>query len=170
MSIDSREVARLFRLHSPLIYSRALRLLGTNAEAEEVTQDAFVRLLTTTSSPPEENRFVPWLCTLTTNLCLNRLRDDDRHALLRATTLKPGGEEQVPGSQPVLLQVRRLLAKADERLAQAAVYVLVDGMTHEEAAGFLRVSPRTVGNLVERFKEWARNELEDEATARRGDS
>jgi RNA polymerase sigma-70 factor (ECF subfamily) len=159
LSVDSSDVARLFRKHSPLVYARALRLLGSRSEAEEVTQDAFVRLLTTTSNAPAGNQTVPWLCTLTTNLCLNRLRDHERHDLLHATVLQHTQDAE-PAQQPVLVQMRRLLARADEKLARAAVYVLVDGMTHEEAAEYLEVSPRTVGNFIDRFKEWALRDME----------
>ena len=48
-----------------------------------------------------------------------------------------------------------LLAEADEKQAQAAVYVYLDGMSHEEAAELLGVSKRTVGNLIDRFVAWA---------------
>jgi len=42
----------------------------------------------------------------------------------------------------------------------------VDGMTHEEAASYMEVSPRTVGNLVDRFRTWARDELDERAAGR----
>jgi len=161
LGIDSREVARLFRAHGSLVYARSLRLLGSDAEADEVTQDAFVRLLTTTSNVPDGNEIVPWLYTLTTNLCLNRLRNRRRRDALHDTTLKPPAEADSP-SPSALAQVRALLASADEREARAAICVLVDGMTHDEAAEHLGVSRRTVGNLVERFKVWAQARLEEE--------
>jgi DNA-directed RNA polymerase specialized sigma24 family protein len=39
------------------------------------------------------------------------------------------------------------------------VYVYVEGLSHEEAAELLGVSRRTIGNLLDRFVEWAREQV-----------
>jgi RNA polymerase sigma-70 factor (ECF subfamily) len=70
-----------------------------------------------------------------------------------------GAERTDPASPEDVLLMRQLLAEADERQAAAAVYVLMDGMSHEEAAEVLGVSKRTVGNLLERFQAWARERM-----------
>ena len=68
-----------------------------------------------------------------------------------------------------LVLLRRLLETADERQATAAVYVFLDGMSHEEEAALLGVSKRTVGNLLERFQAWAQAQLEPRASQAPGE-
>jgi RNA polymerase sigma-70 factor (ECF subfamily) len=90
-----------------------------------------------------------WLYRITTNLCLNRLRDRRRRSELRQEL----DEEQAATGRRMELtpDVRKLLAALPEQEAAAGVYYHVDGMTHEEIAGVLGVSRRTAGNLVARF-------------------
>ena len=99
-----------------------------------------------------------WLYQITTHYCLNLIRDRGRRRQLLEQNVIPevqaGAEERrTPTSDLVLLQ--QLLAAADEQQAQAAVYVFLDGLSHEEAAELMAVSKRTVGNLIERFLAWA---------------
>ena len=59
------------------------------------------------------------------------------------------------------LVLRKLLSEAAPDQARAAVYVYIDGMSHQDAAELLNISRRSVGNLLERFNQWARKRLED---------
>lgn len=156
VALDARDIGVLFRKHGPLVYGRARRLLGTHEDAEEATQEVFVRVLTGAETLPPESERVPWLCRITTNLCLNRLRDRRRRGELFDAQVKPATSDHDARGPDLPVEVRALLARADEREAAAAVYVFVDGMSHDEAAELLGVSRRTVGNLIERFTSWAR--------------
>lgn len=156
MSAQSRDVAQLFERHGPMVYGRARRLLGSHEDAQEATQEVFVRVITGAEKRPPEGELVPWLCRITTNFCLNKLRDSQRRRVLLDTRGKSTLGEPASSEPDVLAQARRLFARADERQAQAAVYVFIDGMSHDEAAEMLGVSRRTVGNLLDRFTAWAR--------------
>ena len=153
-SVQSQEIAELFRRHGPSVYRRALRILGNAADAEEATQEIFVRALRSSEAFEQRSQLTTWLYQIATNYCLNLLRDHARRHALRAEHLPGGPAAQAPHAEEIAL-VRGLLARADEREARAAVYVFIDGMSHEEAAELLGVSKRTVGNLVERFRAWA---------------
>lgn len=155
---DSQQISLLFNQHGPRVYRRALRLLGNPADAEEATQEIFIRAFRSAGSFRQQSQMTTWLYQIATNYCLNLIRDRSRRAALHDEHVAPLTDdacrpEPVRPDDVVLL--RRLLADADERQAAAAVYVFLDGMSHEEAASVLGVSKRTVGNLLERFQEWA---------------
>ncbi len=156
--MDAR-IADWFEAYGPVVYRRALQLLGTPAAAEEATQEVFVRAARAIHKYDPRAKPSTWLYRITTNHCLNALRDERRRAELlaeRSEEVTPGA----PGYDPEkMAAMRALLGRADEREAAAAVAVFVDGMSHAEAAEVLGVSRRTVGNLVERFMAWAREEL-----------
>ncbi|MFY0528964.1 RNA polymerase sigma factor [Archangium gephyra] len=155
---DSQQISLLFNQHGPRVYRRALRLLGNPADAEEATQEIFIRAFRSAGSFRQQSQMTTWLYQIATNYCLNLIRDRSRRTALHDEHVAPLADdasrsEQVRPDDVVLL--RRLLADADERQAAAAVYVFLDGMSHDEAASVLGVSKRTVGNLLERFQEWA---------------
>lgn len=158
MPADSGDVARLFELHGPMVYGRARRLLGSHEDAQEATQEVFVRVITGAGRMPPPGELIAWLSRITTNYCLNKLRDASRRRQLLDTQRGPEGEGPSSAGPDLLAQARALLADADERQAQAAVYVYIDGMSHDEAAEMLGVSRRTVGNLLERFTAWVREQ------------
>lgn len=148
------DVGALFRLHGPMVFRRALRLLGRKEDAEEATQEVFIRAMRGMQEFEGRSSVTTWLYQVTTNYCLNQLRDHGRRKQLFAENFV--AEENSSASESDLLHLRRLLAEADEQQARAAVYVYLDGMSHEEAAELLGVSKRTVGNFIDRFLAWAR--------------
>ena len=149
----------LFRRYGPLVYRRALQLLGSPAAAEEAVQEVFIRAMKARDRFDPRAKPSTWLYRITTNYCLNQIRDSKR----RQELLDERAEEVTPASvardPQKLAMVRELLAEADPRQAEAAAAVYVDGMSHAEAAKVIGVSRRTVGNLCDRFVTWARDRL-----------
>lgn len=159
---DSRHIAQLFERHGPRVYRRALRLLGSPEDAEEATQEIFLRVFRSVGEFREQSQLTTWLYQITTNYCLNLIRDRSRRAELYEAHVVPMADESSrsdPTRPEDLVLLRRLLVTADAQQAAAAVYVFLDGMSHEEAAGLLGVSKRTVGNLLERFQAWAQEQI-----------
>src|SRR5687768_17191055 len=86
---EPRDVARLFGDHGPMVYGRARRLLGSHHDAQEATQEVFIRVMTGAEKVPPAGEVVPWLCRITTNYCLNKLRDGGRRRALFDTRVGP---------------------------------------------------------------------------------
>lgn len=155
--LGSMEVGDLFKRHGGMVYRRALRILGNPADAEEATQEVFVRVCNRAEEFRGQSQVTTWLYRITTNYCLNLLRDRSRRKeLLAEHGADPPGAPASPGD---LLLLRRLLAGADPEQARVALCVYLDGMTHEEVAAVLGVSRRTVGNVLARFDAWARAQV-----------
>lgn len=163
---DQRRLAWLFDSYSALVYRRARRLLGNQADAEEVLQDIFVRVMSQDLETETEGDLVGWFYRVTTNLCLNRIRNARRRRELFREHIAPeaGREPEAEGDADAELTIRWLLANADERQALCAAYAYLDEMKYEEIAEVMGVSKRTVSNLMDRFKDWARRELERAST------
>ncbi|MEZ4472859.1 MAG: RNA polymerase sigma factor [bacterium] len=154
----AEEVARLFRLHGPQVYRRALRLLGNATDAEEALQDVFLKILDRVDDFDDQDKTLNWLYRITTNHCLNVIRGRKRRlAATEAFRVAPQRADHTVAVDATLL--RELLSRADPREAEAAVYVHLDGMSYSEAAPLLGVSKRTVGNLIARFDAWAATAL-----------
>ncbi len=66
--------AMLVRRHQGALFNFALRHVGAQAVAEELVQDAFVRVVQNAADFKHEARFTTWLYTILRNLCIDQLR------------------------------------------------------------------------------------------------
>jgi RNA polymerase sigma-70 factor (ECF subfamily) len=64
----------LVEAYQARVYTLALRMLGNEREAEDAAQEAFLHAYTRLASYKPEWRFKTWLMTITSNLCIDRLR------------------------------------------------------------------------------------------------
>ena len=146
-----------FRLHSGAVYRRALRLLGNPADAEEVLQDVFVKLSQRAETLDGKEPLLAWLYRLTSNQCIDLIRQRKRRSELLAINYHPEVTYSwVPEDTVTLHKVLESLAPD---LAAAAIYAYCDGMPHHEIAEVLGVSKSTVGNLLDRVQKRARKLL-----------
>jgi RNA polymerase sigma-70 factor (ECF subfamily) len=142
---------RIYVRYSRGVYRRALQLLGDKEGARDATQEVFIRVMRNGGSLPAEPTPTAWLYRVTTNLCLNRLRDRHRQEALLAskyavdTVAAPAGETRTA--------VAQILGRVPEDLQDVAIYFFVDGLTYDEIAPMLGVSRRTVSNRLSAFRE-----------------
>jgi len=92
---DRQAFTVLVRRHQSALYNFAVRQIGTPSTAEEVVQDAFVRVVQNAADFKHEARFTTWVYTIVRNLCIDHLR---KRALRRHPSLddsasgKKGGD------------------------------------------------------------------------------
>src|SRR5580658_4361084 len=71
---DAAAFERLYRLHNRRVYSLCLRMVGNTAEAEDLTQEAFLQLFRKIATFRGESAFSTWLHRLAVNVVLMKLR------------------------------------------------------------------------------------------------
>src|SRR5262249_60399284 len=71
---DAAAFERLYRLHNRRVYSLCLRMVGNTAEAEDLTQEAFLQLFRKISTFRGESAFSTWLHRMAVKIVLMRLR------------------------------------------------------------------------------------------------
>jgi len=71
---DSQAFQPLVEAHQGRVYGLAMRMLGNPGEAEDAAQDAFLQAYARLVSYKPEWRFKTWIMTITSNLCIDRLR------------------------------------------------------------------------------------------------
>jgi RNA polymerase sigma-70 factor (ECF subfamily) len=69
---DTFAFERLVIEHQDFVYNLALRTLGNSTDAEDVAQDAFLRVWQALPSFRQQARFRTWLYRIVVNLCYNR--------------------------------------------------------------------------------------------------
>jgi RNA polymerase sigma-70 factor, ECF subfamily len=71
---DAEAFERIYRLHNRRVYALCLRMVGNTAEAEDLTQEAFLQLFRKIGTFRGESAFSTWLHRLAVNVVLMRLR------------------------------------------------------------------------------------------------
>lgn len=140
----------------PGVWRTARRCLGDPAEAEDVAQEAMLRLW---RIAPDwrggEARVTTWLYRVTVNLCTDRLRRSGRGVALDAV---PEPEDAAPGAAAGLIEADRLAAldavllALPERQRQAVVLRHLEGFTNPEIAEIMGIGVEAVESLTARGK------------------
>jgi len=153
-----REAARLLTLRlGPRVLGHARRLLGDAAEAEDVAQEAMLRLWRIAPEwRPGEAKVTTWLYRVTANLCTDRLRKArGGHTGLDAA---PEPEDDRPGPAEAMQQSARMdalqqaLDALPERQRQAVVLRHIEGLGNPEIAGIMGIGTEAVESLTARGK------------------
>jgi RNA polymerase sigma-70 factor (ECF subfamily) len=160
---DERAFQLLSRRHLPAMLGLARRILGNAAEAEDVAQEAFMRVWTHAQRWQPLAQFRTWLTRVVINLCLDRKRRAPWVELETAGDIvdpAPAAGEKAEDDER-----ERMLAAAIEKLPvrqrSAIVLTYGDGMTNAQVAEILDTSVSAVETLLVRAKQNLRRALEN---------
>ena len=125
---DTQLYHELIRPHERSVYMMALSYMKNETEAEDVTQEAFVRAFRKLSSFRSESKFSTWLISITLNEARSRLR---RQSTVRMESLDQPQNEETTVSPALLRDWREIPSQAVERaevrvLLQEAIEALPD--------------------------------------------
>jgi RNA polymerase sigma-70 factor (ECF subfamily) len=139
----------IYSQYSRSVFRRARTILGDADAAKDATQEVFLRAMKTGGSSRLEPSPMAWLYRVTTNLCLNSVRDTKRRGEILSNWMPESSHDEDAEARVI---VQKILAGVPEELQEIAIYYYVDEMSHEEIAALVGVSRRTVGNRLAAFQ------------------
>ena len=162
---DAEAFRSLVRDYHPLAYSLAFKTLNDSQDAEEVVQDAFIKIHQALGGFREEASLKTWILRIVLRLSLNRRRDRARSSWHRlGLHLKDAGDSldsaseagspalQNPESLCISQEVRQLLLKLVDELPDPLREVLTlnsfEELSYEEIARILQIPLGTVGSRM----------------------
>lgn len=154
--MNAAAIEALYRKYGPAVLRRARAILRDEQAARDVMQEVFIQAIRESGAFRGEASPMTWIYRITTNLCLNRIRDEGRRAQLLAENLPDPDEEVKQATAEQRATLAAILRQVPEGLREIAVYHFVDGMSHDEIAALVKVSRRTVGNRLDEFRRVAR--------------
>jgi RNA polymerase sigma-70 factor (ECF subfamily) len=160
------ELQDLYVRYAPVIHRRAWALMGNEEDAHDAVQETFARVIVHWDAFRGEASPLTWMYRISTNHCLNRLRNRRTRAEKREVhRAEIGGEGLAGGGEDFRdgARVRRLLDLADEETRAIVVHVFFDEMTREEAAQAAGISVPTLRKRLNAFLKRARKALEGDA-------
>ena len=157
--------SELVQAHADSVYGLAYRLTGNQQDAEDLTQETFMRVFRSLKSY-RPGTFEGWLHRITTNLFLDMVR---HRQVIRMEAL-PENYDRVPGTlktpeqavDDAMLDPDLEIALAELQPDYRAVVVLCDvvGLTYEEIASTLGLKMGTVRSRIHRARSSLRATLE----------
>lgn len=152
---DAKAAGILTRRLAPRLLSYTTRILRDRAEAEDVVQDAMMRLWQMAPKWQQgDAKLSSWLFKVASNLCTDRLRK--RRGVGLDEIAEP--VDDTPGAADKMMQAERVsaldaaLATLPDRQRQAVVLRHIEGLTNPEIADILDVSVEAVESLTARGK------------------
>jgi RNA polymerase sigma factor (sigma-70 family) len=157
----------IVRAHSSRVYRLAYRLAGNQHDAEDITQDVFIRVFRSLENYTP-GTFEGWLHRITTNLFLDLVR---RRARIRFDALPDDTGDRLAGSAPTPEQayddthldadVQAALAALAPDFRAAVVLCDIEGLSYEEIAATLGIKLGTVRSRIHRGRAQLRAALEE---------
>jgi RNA polymerase sigma-70 factor, ECF subfamily len=128
--VSDEELACTFAEHRPYLHAMAYRMLGSHADADDVVQEAWIRLARVGGGIAELRG---WLTIVTSRICLDLLRARGvrrEQPLEISLSMPPGSQVGNPSSDP---EQEALLAEE----ISLALYVVMDALTPSERVAFV---------------------------------
>jgi RNA polymerase sigma-70 factor (ECF subfamily) len=167
---DRDSFAELMRLHQKQIYNFTYRMLGSEEEAEDLTQDIFVAAFRGIRKFRGEAKFSTWLYRIALNQTRNRIKYLVRRDFFAKQSRRLRSSEENPWENPDLLadiaptpeqwtltkslaiQVQGCLNQMAPQARQILLLRDVQGFSYEELSEMLSLNPGTVKSRLHRAR------------------
>ncbi len=171
---DGAALDALFLRHRERVFGLAFRYLSNRSEAEDVTQETFLRVLDAAGRYREEGSFKTWLLTITSRLCSKKRA---RHSVWRERLVGLFHYSMETASDPGKDPDEALLEQEEARRVRDAVQALppdqrmaivlarFEGLSYEEISEVMGKSVQSVTSLLWR----GRGKLRETLLANRAD-
>ena len=145
---DTNAFEALVVAYQKQVYNLALRTVGNEEDAADMTQEVFLRAYRALGTFRGESKFSVWLYRLTTNVCIDFLRSRRRHL--------PADESVGPEQQLTRSEMRRAVARGLDNLPDDARKILIlrelDGLSYAEIGKVLHLEAGTVKSRLFRAR------------------
>ncbi|MEW6360249.1 MAG: sigma-70 family RNA polymerase sigma factor [Planctomycetota bacterium] len=142
-------------------FGAAYAILGNFHDAEDFTQEAFVRAFQNLERLKDRRKFAPWLCSIAINLCRDWLKRTRPGAISNETQESLHSAEDSPMDETAKFDVKEIVQKAiadlPEQSRMVTTLFYVNGYSQEQVGEFLGIP---VGTVKSRLSK-ARNILKE---------
>lgn len=162
-------ITELYRMCLPVLRAKCRRMLSCAADAEDIAQEVFVRLLESDlpsrTGPTSHPLLLAWIYRTSTRAAIDRLRQQHVRSRYHAApgSAQPQSADSVPepaqfsASAEALVAARRTIEALARTVPPEELEVVIlhrlDRMTQPEIAALTATSERTVRRLLDRFDQ-----------------
>ena len=169
---DREALRTIYCAYKDRVYSMALYAFhGDAATASDVTQEVFLKLMSTIAQYRGDSRFSTWLYRLVINACIDRKRRAHARPIVTDPAVldgvaSPGSHEDEFARHELGRAVRAAVSALPMKLRLAILLRYFEDLSYEEMASALKCSTGTVGSRLNRAHQLLIERLGDVAKAR----
>jgi len=162
---------KLVQIYTPKLYNLIFYHLQNREEAEEVTQDTFIKIFAKTKTFKSESSYETWMYRLAVNQSLDRIRYNQRQkrkvdkVSLQNLVHQHDHKQSNPSDELQSAEGQERVLRAIEKLPQnqktAILLTKMEGKTQKEAAEIMDLSTKAVESLIQRAKKNLREQLKN---------
>ena len=168
---DSVAFEKLIERHQTLIAGTVARMLGSNADVEDIAQQVFIRVWRSAGRYVARAKFTTWLLKITRNLVFNEMRRAKRHPHV-PVQIDPESEEiplkdeatPTPDATLLELELQQAIDRAITQLPETQRMALVlrryEELSYDEIADVLELSVPAIKSLLFRARSELRERLQ----------
>ena len=147
---------RLYLDHRSRVFSTAYRMVGSRPDAEDITQDVFVKVFKQLKAFRQEASLSTWIYRITVNCCLDVLRKRKRRQTVPLDTCPdiPGGSVGVKDL------IEGMVATLPDGYRKIFILHDIQGLKHDEIAAALGISQGASKSQLHRARAQLRQKLE----------
>lgn len=161
---DQQAAKKVVEKHLPLLVGLGRQMLQNQAEAEEIAQEAFLKLWQQASDWQSDRALIAtWLRRVASNLCIDRLRQR------RTRVISEADEQPIAATQQLDLEEKQLrhrvnaaLDKLPERQKLALTLCHYQGMSQKQASQVMEIGEHALESLLARARRGLKSSLETE--------
>jgi RNA polymerase sigma-70 factor (ECF subfamily) len=145
----------MYQTYYPRIYQRVYSLLRHREQAEDVTQESFLKAIRALPTLTTTDNLYNWLYTIATNTAYDALRRQRclSWSSLEASLLPVADHTRDPDEwYPTHEAVRRALSRLPQRCQRALLMREVEGSSLQEIAALLGLTPASAKNYLRRVR------------------
>lgn len=163
---NTKAFGALIEAHQDVVFRVAYRVLSSQADAEEATQEAFLRAWKQLSRFRFQSTFKTWVCQIAMNTSIDLLRkrkrerffkpqreDKERETWLSQFPSSEPGPEQQLATQQELKRIQEVLDAMKPKHRVVFCLREIDGLSYEESAETLGIAPGTVESRLHRARK-----------------
>jgi RNA polymerase sigma-70 factor (ECF subfamily) len=176
---DVRAFEVLVQRHRKPVYNFILRFVRDNAQAEDLMQETFLRLIKSADNYEKQAKFTTWLYTIARNLCVDASRrgkhrkaasldapvspgkEDDGMALIDLVADQGAGTDRKAISRELAVRIRRAVEALPEEQREIFLLREVSDLQFNEIAQIVGVPENTVKSRMRYALEKLREALEE---------
>lgn len=169
---DQNAYADIVNLYQHKLYQVCYRMLGNKQEAEDITQEAFIRAYINLHSYDQKRKFSTWIYRIATNLCIDRIRKKKPDYYLDAEVAGTEGlnmysqiavDEQLPEDVVEQMELQERIqyeiSRLPDKYRSVIVLKYIEELSLQEISEILDMPLGTVKTRIHRGREALRKQL-----------
>ncbi|MDP1511891.1 RNA polymerase sigma factor [Paenibacillus ottowii] len=156
---ETEAFALLVKQYKDRVFRFAFGMLSDRMEAEDVSQEAFIKAYYSLSNLENSYAFSSWLTRIVSNLCYDRIKKRKKENIVSSDQIEAGISTQGIERRDLHLTIEEAMKTLSPEHREAILLRDVEGYTYDEIAGMLHIPLGTVKSRINAARLQLRKEL-----------